>query len=127
MVGARDGKKLGLSWDRVISVLTLSQPGMFQTFAYSRMKVSNGPMGVTENEKYKLNFSFKKITAGTPITKGSTIHSSVSLSYSGPQNVSYPNIRGPEELFEDLPYILLRQKGMTEILKEKTETNFKQY
>ena len=76
----------------------------------SRVKVSSGPMGVTENEKYKLNFILEKVTAGTPTTIGSTVHSSVSLSYSGPQNVSYPNIRGPEELLEDLPYILLRQK-----------------
>ena len=30
---ARDGKKLGLSWDPLTSVPTLSQPGLFQTFA----------------------------------------------------------------------------------------------
>ena len=74
-------------------------------------------MGVTEIEKYKLNLGLDKINACTPTFKGGTIYSSVSLSYSGPQNVSYPNIRGPEELFEDLPYILLRQKGMTKLLK----------
>ena len=33
LVGARDGKKLGSSWDLVNSIPTLSQPGPFQTFA----------------------------------------------------------------------------------------------
>ena len=33
LVGARDGKKLGSSWDPVNSIPTLSQPGPFQTFA----------------------------------------------------------------------------------------------
>ena len=33
LVGARDGKKLGLSWDPVTSIPTLSQPRMFQAFA----------------------------------------------------------------------------------------------
>ena len=33
LVRARDGKKLGLSWDPLTSIPTLSQPGMFQTFA----------------------------------------------------------------------------------------------
>ena len=30
---ARDGKKLGLSWDHFFLYLNSSQPGMFQTFA----------------------------------------------------------------------------------------------
>ena len=33
LVLARDGKKLGPSWDSVNSIPTLSQPGPFQTFA----------------------------------------------------------------------------------------------
>ena len=33
LVGARDGKKLGSSWDPVNSIPTLSQPGPFQSFA----------------------------------------------------------------------------------------------
>ena len=34
LVGARDGKKLGSSWDPVNSTPSLSKPGPFQTFAY---------------------------------------------------------------------------------------------
>ena len=33
LAGARDGKKLGSSWDPVNYIPTLSQPGPFQTFA----------------------------------------------------------------------------------------------
>ena len=34
LVWARDGKKLGSSWDPVNSIPTLSQPGPFQSFAF---------------------------------------------------------------------------------------------
>ena len=34
LVGARDGKKLGSSWDPVNSIPTLYQPGPFQSFAF---------------------------------------------------------------------------------------------
>ena len=33
LVGARDGKKFGSSLDPMNSIPTLSQPGLFQTFA----------------------------------------------------------------------------------------------
>ena len=33
IIWARDGKKLGLSWDPVISIPTLFQPGTFHSFA----------------------------------------------------------------------------------------------
>ena len=33
LIGARDGKKLGSGWDLENSIPTLSQPGLFQTFA----------------------------------------------------------------------------------------------
>ena len=33
LVGARDGKKLGTLWDHANSIPTLSQPGLFQSFA----------------------------------------------------------------------------------------------
>ena len=38
LVEARDGKKLGSSWDPVNSIPTLSQPGPFQTFAAKTSK-----------------------------------------------------------------------------------------
>ena len=39
LVGARDGKKLGSSWDPVNSIPTLSQTGPFQSFAVELSKV----------------------------------------------------------------------------------------
>ena len=33
LVGARDGKKMRSHWDPVNSIPTLSQPGLFQSFA----------------------------------------------------------------------------------------------
>ena len=65
LVGARDGKKLGSSWDQVNYIPTLSQPGLFQTFPVYAL----GPLKFIYNIFHKnwQNFPIVSIIIHKPV------------------------------------------------------------